>query len=53
MRVAIPLLLPYCEGGVEHVVEVDRKEVKESLAAGCHDGVAGVVNICPCISALG
>ena len=50
---AISLLLPYREGGIEHVVEVDRKEVKESLAASCHDGIAGVVNICPCISALG
>ena len=35
------------------MLQVDRKEVEETLRAGSGDSVAGVVHICPGVSTLG
>ena len=43
----------YSECWVEYVVQVDWHEVEEPLTASCCHGVAGVVNISPCIGTLG
>lgn len=43
---------PYGESWVEDVVEVDRQQMKEPLTPGSHDGIAGVVNVCPSIGSL-
>lgn len=41
------------ESWIQHMVQVDRQEVEESLRASCGHGVAGVVSVRPRIGARG
>ena len=48
----VRVVCTYSEGGIENMVQVDREEVEEALAAGSHHCVAGVVCVRPGIGAL-
>ena len=52
-RCHVPAKVTHGQGGVEDVLQVDRKEVEKTLRAGSGDSVAGMVYIRPGVSTLG
>ena len=52
-RCHVPAQVTHSQGGVEDVLQVDRKEVEETLRTSSGDSVAGMVYIRPGVSALG